>query len=53
VSALDIENQRIIDECIAQNAVSTPRVWRAKPISDAGRHAEMVEQFDHGLKAKP
>lgn len=46
------ENQRIIDECIADNATRSPRVWRAKPISDAGRRAEMIEQFEHGLVAK-
>ena len=27
MSALDIENQRIIDEAIAQNAATSPRTW--------------------------
>lgn len=43
--ALDMENARIIDECIAENAASPPREWHGPLVVDgAQRRAEMIAE---------
>ncbi len=45
MSALDIENQRIIDEAIAQNAATSPRTWNGPLlVNGAQRRAEMIAE---------